>query len=79
VPYCTVVIDMPLFCVLNSVVSYGQSKRVIKADAFDRQWAFCSEPKFHSVVIVVPPHVSKSSRIPKKLTASPAGSVYCTV
>jgi hypothetical protein len=34
------------FCVLNSIVSYGQSKLVINVGAFDRRWAFCGEPKF---------------------------------
>jgi hypothetical protein len=46
----------------------GQSKRVIKVGAFDRRWAFRGEPKFHSIMIVVPLHVSKSSRVLKKLT-----------
>jgi hypothetical protein len=46
-----------------------QSKLVIKVGAFDRRWAFCDEPKFHSIMIVVLLHVSKSSRVLKKVTA----------
>jgi hypothetical protein len=34
------------FCVLNSIMSYDQSKRVTKVGAFDCRWAFCGEPKF---------------------------------
>jgi hypothetical protein len=34
------------FCVLNSIVGYGRSKRVMKVGAFDHRWAFCGEPKF---------------------------------
>jgi hypothetical protein len=31
------------------------------------QWAFCAGQNIHSVVVVVPLHVSKSSRVLKKL------------
>jgi hypothetical protein len=34
------------FCVLNSILSYDQSKRAIEVGAFDRRWAFCGEPEF---------------------------------
>jgi hypothetical protein len=34
------------FCVLNSIVSYDQSKGVIEVSAFDCRWAFFGEPKF---------------------------------
>jgi hypothetical protein len=46
VPYCTGVIDIHHLRVLNSTVSYEQSKRVITIGAFDRRWVFCGEPKF---------------------------------
>jgi hypothetical protein len=68
-PYCTDITDIHRFCVLNSIVSYDQSKCVIKIDAFDWRWAFVASQNFQSIVIIVPLHVSKSSRVPKKLTA----------
>jgi hypothetical protein len=49
-------------------VSYDQSKRVIKVGAFDCRWAFVASSNFHSIMIVVPLHVSKSCRVLKKLT-----------
>jgi hypothetical protein len=49
-------------------MSYNQSRRVIKVGAFDRRWAFVASQNFHSIMIVVPLHVSKSSRVLKKLT-----------
>jgi hypothetical protein len=38
------------------------------------QSAFCDEQNFHSIVIIAPLYVSKSSRVLKKLTASAVSS-----
>jgi hypothetical protein len=63
------------FCVLNSIVSYGQSKHVIKVGAFDRRWFFVAGQNFHSITTVVPLHVLKSSRVRKNLTSSSSAFV----
>jgi hypothetical protein len=62
-------------CVLNSIVSYGRSKRVMKIGAFDHRWAFWASQIFYPIVIVVPLYVSKSFRFVKKLTASSGGQL----
>jgi hypothetical protein len=45
------------FCVLNSIISYDQSKRVIKIGAFDHRLGFVASQNFHSIRIVVLLHV----------------------
>jgi hypothetical protein len=42
----------------------------MKIGAFDHRWAFVASQNFHSVVIIVPLHVSKFFRALEKLTAS---------
>jgi hypothetical protein len=62
------------FCVPNNIVSYDQSNRVIKVDAFDCRWAFCGEPRFHSIVIVVPLHLFKIFSSSQKVNSLPEKS-----
>jgi hypothetical protein len=58
VPDCTVVFDILSFCVLNSIVSYEQSKRIIKVGSLIVAGLFVASRNFHSIMIVVPLHVS---------------------
>jgi hypothetical protein len=49
---------------------------VIKVGAFDRRWFFVVNQNFYSILIVVPLHVLKPSRVLKKFTAyRPAHSI----
>jgi hypothetical protein len=66
------------FCLFNSIVTYDQSKRGINVGALDRRWFYVASQNVHSIVIVIPLHVSKCSRVLKKLTASPWANLYFT-
>jgi hypothetical protein len=70
-----------LFCVLNHIVSYDRSKCVSKVGTFNRRWFFVASQNFHSIVTVVPLHVSNSFRVLKKLTVShpPDRTSFCEV
>jgi hypothetical protein len=64
------------FRVLHSIVSYGRSKRGLKSAHYIVDGLFVEGQNFHSIVIVVPLHVSNFLRMLKRLKASSCVRVF---